>query len=101
MRLGQVHRQVPASREEQGMKRSIRRAVAALLTAAPLLVASVAAAEPKAVGRYKDWRVYTQAVGRDLVCYAAVEPSDVAPREAGHGEVSFYVASWRSGAATA
>ena len=71
-----------------------------------LLVAVVVAAAPasfaqaKAVGRYKDWRVFTQNVGRDMVCFAAVEPSDKAPKSVSHGEVNFYVATWKSGSAS-
>jgi hypothetical protein len=33
-----------------------------------------------------------------MICFAAVEPSDMAPKNAQHGEVTFYVASWKSGA---
>jgi len=71
-----------------------------LLIAAMLAAAPVAAAQSKAIGRYNDWRVYTEGSGRDMVCFAAVEPSDKAPKAAEHGEVTFYVSAFKSGAAT-
>ena len=69
--------------------------LAVMLAAAP-----VAAAQSKAIGRYNDWRVYTEGEGRSMVCFAAVEASDMAPKAADHGEVTFYVAAFKSGAAT-
>lgn len=62
--------------------------------------AGPASAEVKAIGRYKDWRVYTEAVGRDLVCFAETPASDLAPKASSHGEVGFRVAFWRSGSAS-
>jgi hypothetical protein len=61
--------------------------------------AFTASAQSTAIGRYKDWRVYTETVGSDLVCFAAVEPSDMAPKNVEHGDVNFYVATWKSGKA--
>lgn len=57
-------------------------------------------AEIKAIGRFKDWRVYTETVGRDLVCYAATSAFDAAPKDVQHGDVNFFVATWKSGAAS-
>lgn len=74
--------------------------VAAMGVAAPAALAPVAEAQSKAIGRYNDWRVYTEGEGRNMVCFAAVEPSDMAPKAANHGEVAFYVAAFKSGAAT-
>jgi len=70
-----------------------------------LLIAVCAVGRPgvsevRAIGRFKDWRVYTETVGRDLVCYAATTASDAAPKDVQHGEVNFFVATWRSGAAS-
>ena len=73
---------------------------AAILTALTLATAIPAAAESKAIGRYNDWRVYTEGEGRNLVCFAAVEANDKAPKSVDHGEVVFYVAVWKSGAAS-
>jgi invasion protein IalB len=72
----------------------------ALMAALTLAFAPVASAQSKAIGRYDDWRVYTQGEGRSMVCFASVEASDKAPKAADHGEVVFYVATWKSGAAT-
>lgn len=71
----------------------------ALLTGLALALAPAASAESKAIGRYSDWRVYTEGEGRNLVCFATVEASDLAPKAAEHGEVVFYVTTWKSGAA--
>ena len=70
------------------------------LMAVMLAVAPVAVAQSKAIGRYNDWRVYTEGEGRSMVCFAAVEASDKAPKAADHGEVTFYVAAFKSGQAT-
>lgn len=70
----------------------------ALLAAFVILVAP-ALADTRAIGRYNDWRVYTEGEGRDMICFAAVEPLDMAPKSVDHGEVLFYVAAWRNGAA--
>jgi invasion protein IalB len=75
------------------------RAVSFLLILA-VAAAPSAAAQAKAIGRYKDWRVFTENVGKDLVCFAAVEPLDKAPKNVEHGEVNFYVATWKSGSAS-
>ena len=66
----------------------------AALTAAPL-----AMADPVAVGRYKDWSVFTDTAGGETICYAATPATDKAPKNADHGEVWFYVTSWKSGRA--
>ncbi len=75
------------------------RARLALLILAGLVAAPPASSQAKAIGRYKDWRVFTENVGKDLICFAAVEPTDKAPKSADHGEVNFYVATWKSGQA--
>ena len=75
------------------------RAIAVLVTLA-FAAAPSASAQAKAIGRYKDWRVFTENVGKDLVCFAAVEPSDKAPKSVDHGDVNFYVATWKSGSAS-
>jgi hypothetical protein len=64
-----------------------------------MVLAPVAAAQSKAIGRYNDWRVYTEGAGREMVCFAAVEAYDMAPKSVEHGEVTFYVAAWKNGAA--
>lgn len=70
------------------------------LMAMMLAAAPAAIAQSKAIGRYNDWRVYTEGEGRGMVCFAAVEASDKAPKAAEHGEVTFYVSAFKSGAAT-
>lgn len=69
------------------------------ITAILLALAPAAVAQSKAVGRYNDWRVYTEGEGRNMVCFATVEASDMAPKSVNHGEVVFYVTAWKSGAA--
>ncbi len=65
---------------------------------ASVLAPMTAAADSKAIGRYNDWRVYTEGEGRSLICFAAVEANDKAPKSVDHGEVVVYVAIWKSGA---
>lgn len=71
-----------------------------VLLALPVTLTPVAAAQAKAIGRYKDWRVFTEGEGGKMICFAAVEASDKAPKGATHGEVNFYVATWKSGSAS-
>lgn len=68
--------------------------IAALLLATPL-----ASAEPTAIGRYKDWSVFTETTNGETICYAATPATDKAPKTADHGEVWFYVTNWKSGRA--
>ncbi|MEX1252263.1 MAG: invasion associated locus B family protein [Hyphomonas sp.] len=68
---------------------------------APLLLAAPAAAEPTAVGRFKDWAVFTETVEGDLICYAATEAETTTPTRVNHGAVWYYVTSWKSGKAKA
>ena len=72
----------------------------ALMTALALALAPVSAAQSKAIGRFNDWRVYTEGEGRSMICFATVEASDKAPKSTDHGEVVFYVTAWKSGAAS-
>ncbi len=72
----------------------------AALVALTIAAAMPASAQSKAIGRYNDWRVYTEGDGRNLVCFATVEANDLAPKAAEHGEVVFYVTAWKSGAAS-
>ncbi len=62
-------------------------------------LAMVAAAQPKAAGRFRDWAVYTETRDGDTICFAATEASSKAPANARHGDVWLYVTSWKSGAA--
>lgn len=78
----------------------MRLALICLVTAAGLADVSVAWAQVNAIGRYKDWRVYTQGSGKSLICFAATEADDASPRSVDHGDVNFYVATWKSGAAS-
>jgi hypothetical protein len=75
------------------------RGLVAGLILAGLVAAPLAVAEVKAIGRYRDWRVFTENSGKDMICFAAVEADDKAPKAADHGEVNFYVATWKSGSA--
>lgn len=70
----------------------------ALLLAISALAAP-ALAEPTAVGRFRDWAVFTEERGGDLICYAASQATSKAPSSVRHGDVWFYVTSWKSGQA--
>lgn len=64
---------------------------------AAVLLAPVMHAEPTAIGRYKDWSVFTDTRDGETLCYAATPATDKAPRAVDHGDVWFYVTSWKSG----
>ncbi len=79
----------------------LRRILQLALVIAPVLAAAPAFAEPTAVGRFKDWAVFTETVSGDLICYAATEATSKTPTKANHGAVWYYVTSWKSGKAKA
>lgn len=77
-----------------------RRLAAVCFTAlACLLVQAGARAEAqvRGVASIKDWKVFTEKVGSDTVCFAATEARDKAPKDVNHGPVHFYVSAWKSG----
>jgi hypothetical protein len=78
----------------------MRPALICLGVAAGLACAASAYAQVKAIGRYKEWRVYTEGSGKNLICFAATTADDAAPRAMDHGDVNFYVATWKSGSAS-
>ncbi|MGA1341767.1 MAG: invasion associated locus B family protein [Hyphomonas sp.] len=65
------------------------------------LIAAPAVADPVAQGRFKDWAVFTETVDGDLICYAATEAQSKSPSKVSHGDVWYYVTSWKSGKAKA
>lgn len=79
--------------------RFLRAGASAILSAALAMTAAPAIADPQAVARYRDWQVFVEDLGGDRVCIAATQATDLAPRSADHGNVWFYVTSWRSGRA--
>ena len=58
-----------------------------------------AMAAPSVVRQYSDWVVFTEDIGGEQLSYAAPQATDKAPMSADHGDVWFYVTSWRSGKA--
>ena len=66
---------------------------------AAVSLALPAMADPIAIARFKDWTVFQDSVDGDTVCFAATEATDKAPKAASHGDVWFYVTSWKSGKA--
>lgn len=62
-----------------------------------VVAAGAASAEPKAVGKFRDWSVFTEEKGGDVICYAVTEASSKAPSSVKHGDVWYYVTSWKSG----
>ncbi len=67
------------------------------LAAAGLALSAMAA--PTAIGHYRDWTVFRDTSAGEVVCYAATEATDKAPKSADHGDVWFYVTSWENGRA--
>lgn len=80
---------------------SFRRASLLAIVIAPLFMALPAHAERTAVGRFKDWVVFTDTVNGQDLCYAATEATSKSPGSANHGSVWYYVTTWKSGAAIA
>lgn len=73
----------------------------ATLAVTALLAPGLAqAAEPKLVGTYSDWEVYSKAEGNETICYALAEAKSKAPSNVKHGDIYFMVANWKSGAAS-
>ena len=70
-----------------------------VLTLVAALAVPMASASPSAIGRYKDWSVFTDTANGETICYAATQATDKAPRAADHGDVWFYVTNWKSGRA--
>lgn len=89
------------SKQLETRRRASRRALHLAIVIAPLFLAAPAMAEPKAVGRFKDWAVFTETVEGDLICYAATEAGTMTPTNVNHGAVWYYVTSWKSGKAKA
>ncbi|MFN7180935.1 invasion associated locus B family protein [Hyphomonas sp.] len=79
---------------------TVLRSIIFAIVIAPLL-ALPAQAERTAVGRFKDWVVFTDTVNGQDLCYAATEATSKTPSSANHGAVWYYVTTWKSGAATA
>ncbi len=65
--------------------------------AASAFTFACAQAEPVAVGKFKDWSVFTDGTGKDTVCYAATPAKTKSPKSANHGDVWFYVTAFKSG----
>ncbi|MFN7055794.1 invasion associated locus B family protein [Hyphomonas sp.] len=79
-------------------KMTIRRA-ALMVVIASAVFAQGAHAQQEAQGRFRDWAVFTEQRGNDLVCYAATQATSRSPTSVNHGDVWYHVTSWRSGAA--
>ncbi len=62
-------------------------------------VAAFADDAPKIEATFKDWTVLTRVVDGDLLCYVRSFALDKAPRNVNHGDVAFFVGTWRSGLA--
>ena len=59
--------------------------------------APIALAEVRAIASFKEWKVYSERIGDDTVCFAVTEAKDKAPKQVDHGPVHFYVSTWKSG----
>lgn len=61
---------------------------ASLMLAAVLTpLASAQAAEPKLLGKFKQWNAYVYGSGAGRICYVMSEPTKMAPRNANRGDV--------------
>lgn len=71
--------------------------ITAAMAATVFVLPSFAA--PELIYTRKDWSVWQDRIDGETICYAATEATDKAPKSADHGDVWFYVTSWKSGAA--
>ena len=49
-----------------------------VLTLVAALAVPMASASPSAIGRYKDWSVFTDTANGETICYAATQATDKA-----------------------
>ena len=65
-----------------------------VLTLVAALAVPMASASPSAIGRYKDWSVFTDTANGETICYAATQATDKAPRAAGFpiGDIEPHIA---------
>jgi len=54
---------------------------------------------PKLHTTVKDWDVLTRTVDGDLLCFVRSFATDKSPQNVNHGDVAFFVGTWKSGAA--
>ena len=71
----------------------------ALTACLAILLGPTVSAQARGVASMKDWKVFTEKVGSDTICFAATEARDKAPKDVSHGPVYFYVSAWKSGRA--
>ncbi|PHS27882.1 MAG: hypothetical protein COA85_04365 [Robiginitomaculum sp.] len=71
--------------------------VISLLMVAAGAYGAHAANGPKLHQTYKDWAVFTIKSGTDNLCYVRSFAQDKAPKNVDHGDVIFFVTSWKSG----
>jgi len=64
-----------------------------------LSVAALADEAPKLHSTIKDWSVLTRKVDGDLLCYVRSFAEDKSPQNVNHGDVAFFVGTWKSGVA--
>ena len=72
-----------------------------LLTLTGILVAlafssELAHAQRTAIGKHKDWNVAMEVFDTDTVCFAATEAIDKSPENVSHGDVWFFVSTFKS-----
>jgi len=79
---------------------NMRTIITALAMTAFLSPSLAQAAEPKLVGTFSEWKVYSKAEGGETICYALAKPNTKSPKNVKHGDIYFMVSNWSSGAAS-
>ncbi len=79
----------------------LRKSMSKLITLTCILVALVfsgelAFAERKSIGKYKDWNVVMEVFDTDTVCFAVTQAIDKSPETVQHGDVWFFVSTFKS-----
>lgn len=81
--------------ESESMRGALYLALSVILLAFEL----PAQAGPKVIEKIQNWIVFSDTHESETICYAATQATDKAPKAATHGDIWFYVSSWKSGKA--
>jgi hypothetical protein len=62
-----------------------------------LAITAPAAAAPKQIGAYKDWKAYSSQESGGKVCFVVSTPRDKRPKNVKRGDIFFIVTNWGDG----
>ena len=68
----------------------------AIVIVALASILNLAHAERQAIGKFKDWQVIREMFDTDTVCFAVTQAIDKSPETVKHGDVWFFVSTFKS-----